>query len=447
MASHTASAPATMADCAKIIEQNKIHTVECIFTDTWGMPRGKRLPVEQFLSGAGFAISGVAFSWNFRSDVEATPWFERDMGAPDMKAVPDLQSFRIAGWEDGMATVMCDMVDGHTGEPVTMDGRGMLKKTLASFLELGYKFDMATELEFHLFNDDWTPISDQAYCYSMDRADELEAVIGGIRHALERSGIEVEASNVEYGPSQIEINLKYDNALTMVDKTILFRHIVRRVARQNNLHATFMAKPINGGAGSGMHVHMSVTDKNGKNLFAAKDSDHPVHSNLMRKVLAGILQHNLELQIIAQPTQNDYKRIVDYSFSPTQVCWGLDNRLVGVRCITDAGPGTRIEVRWAAADSNPYLVAQGYLQAALDGIKNDYPLIPQSIGDVHLDESLVRFATSMRDSLANFSSSDWTLECFGKDFVENFTVMQQNEMAAFAAWVTDWETQRYRDVI
>ena len=281
----------------------------------------------------------------------------------------------------------------------------------------------------------------------MDRADELEAVIGGIRHALERSGIEVEASNVEYGPSQIEINLKYDNALTMVDKTILFRHIVRRVARQNNMHATFMAKPLNGGSGSGMHVHMSVTDLDGKNLFAAEDSDHAVHSDLMRKVLAGIMQHNLELQIIAQPTQNDYKRIVDYSFSPTQVCWGLDNRLVGVRCITHAGPGTRIEVRWAAADANPYLVAQGYLQAALDGIRNEYALIPQSIGDVHLDETLVRFATSMRDSLANFSSSSWALECFGKDFVENFTVMQQNEMAAFAAWVTDWETQRYRDII
>jgi glutamine synthetase len=447
MASHTSPSPKTMADCAQIIEQNNIHTVECIFTDTWGMPRGKRLPVEQFLSGAGFAISGVAFSWNFRSDVEATPWFERDMGAPDMKAVPDLHSFRIAGWEDGMATVMCDMVDGLTGEPVTMDGRGMLKKTLASFQELGYKIDMATELEFHLFNDDWTPISDQSFCYSMDRADELEAVIGGIRHALERSGIEVEASNVEYGPSQVEINLKYDDAMTMVDKTILFRHIVRRVARQHNLHATFMAKPLNGGSGSGMHVHMSVTDLDGKNLFAAKDSDHAVHSDLMRKALAGIMQHNLELQIIAQPTQNDYKRIVDYSFSPTQVSWGLDNRLVGVRCITQAGPGTRIEVRWAAADSNPYLVAQGYLQAALDGLRNDYELQPQSIGDVHQDESLVRFASSMRDSLSNFSSSAWALECFGKDFVENFTVMQENEMAAFAAWVTDWETQRYRDII
>ncbi len=447
MAASTRQAPVTMADCAAIIAANDIHTVECIFTDTWGMPRGKRLPVDQFLTGAGFAISAVAFSWNFRSDVEATPWFERDMGAPDMKAVPDLGSFRIAGWDEGMATVMCDMVDGHTGEPITMDGRGMLKKTIAEYRDMGYLINMATELEFHLFDENWNPISDQAYCYSMDRADELEGVIGGIRHALHRTGIAVEASNVEYGPSQIEINVAYDDALTMMDKTILFRHIVRRVARQNGLHATFMAKPINGGSGSGMHVHQSLTDLKGTNVFAAEDSDHAVHSDVMRKYLAGVLKHNLELQIIAQPTINDYKRIVDYSFSPTQVCWGLDNRMVGVRCITHQGPGTRIEVRWAAADSNPYLVAQGYLQAGLDGLRNDFPLQPQSIGDPHVDESLPRFATAMRDSLDNFSSSDWSRTVYGDDFVENFTIMQKNEMAAFAGWVTDWETQRYRDVI
>ena len=334
MAARTEKKPVTMADCAAVIKANNLHTVECIFTDTWGMPRGKRLPVAQFLTGAGFAISGVAFSWNFRSDVEATPWFERDMGAPDMKAVPDLNTFRIAGWEEGMATVMCDMVDGHTEEPITMDGRGMLKKTIAEFRDMGYLINMATELEFHLFDENWNPISDQAYCYSMDRADELEGVIGGIRHALHRTGIAVEASNVEYGPSQVEINVVYDDALTMMDNTILFRHIVRRVARQNGLHATFMAKPFNGGSGSGMHVHQSLTDLEGTNVFAGEDSDHAVHSDVMRKYLAGVLRRNLELQIIAQPTINDYKRIVDYSFSPTQVCWGLDNRMVGVRCIT-----------------------------------------------------------------------------------------------------------------
>ena len=448
MASHTTAAPQTMADCAKIIADNNIHTVECLFTDTWGIPRGKRLPVAQFLSGAGFSIAAVAFSWNFRSDIEPTPWAELDSEFPDMKAVPDLQSFRLAGWSEGMATVMCDMTDGHSGEPIALDGRGMVKKTIAQYQDLGYDINLATELEFHLFDENWTPISDKSFCYSMDRADELEAVIGGIRAALTNSGIEVEASNVEYGPSQVEINLKYDRALAMLDNTILFRHIVRRVARQHGLNATFMAKPINGGAGSGMHVHQSITDGNGKNLFAAKDSsDHPVHSDLMRRYLSGVMAHHLDLQLIALPTINDYKRIVDYSFSPTQVCWGLDNRLVGVRCITDAGPGTRLEVRWAAADANPYLVAQGYLQAGLDGILNDLPLQSASSGDPHVDTSLARVAPSLGAALENFTASAWNVTCFGQDFVDTYAVMQANELASFAAWVTDWETQRYRDVI
>ena len=448
MGSRSTPAPQSLADCATIIRDNNIHTVECLFTDTWGIPRGKRLPVEQFLSGAGFSMAAVAFSWNFRSEIEPTPWAEMDSEFADMRAVPDLQSFRLAGWSEGMASVMCDMHDGVTGEPIALDGRGMVKKTIAEYRALGYEIDLATELEFHLFDENWVPISDKSFCYSMDRADELEGVIGGIRKALTDSGIAVEASNVEYGPSQVEINLKYDRALAMLDNTILFRHIVRRVARQHGLNATFMAKPINGGAGSGMHVHQSLTDANGNNLFAAKDSEsHPVHSDLMRRYLSGIMAHHLDLQLIALPTINDYKRIVDYSFSPTQVCWGLDNRLVGVRCITDAGPGTRLEVRWAAADANPYLVAQGYLQAGLDGILNDLPLQEISTGDPHVDASLTRVAPSLEIALQNFVASTWNVKCFGKNFVETFAVMQTHELETFAAWVSDWETQRYRDVM
>jgi glutamine synthetase len=447
MNSSSLKAPATLDDCAKFARENDIHTVECLFTDTWGLPRGKRLPIEQFLTGAGFSIAQVAFSWDVRSDIQPTPWAQMDSEFPDMKAVPDLASFRLAGWTSGMATVMCDMMDAKTNEPIAMDGRGMVKQTLRRYEQLGYTVDLATELEFHLFTEDWKPISDKSYCYSMDRADELEPVIGAIRKALTASGIPVEASNVEYGPSQVEINLKYGDTITMLDNTILFRHIVRRVARQHGYNATFMAKPINGGAGSGMHIHQSLCDLAGNNLFAAKDSNDAVHSNLMRRYLSGLMVHQLELQVIAMPTINDYKRIVDYSFSPTQVCWGLDNRLVGVRCITDAGPGTRLEVRWAAADSNPYLVAQGYLRAGLDGIQNELPLQLISGGDPHTEDGLVRIAGSLQEALTNFSDSDFNKSCFGEVFVDTFSAMQRNELAAFAAHVTDWEFNRYHDVL
>lgn len=439
--------PSTLEDCARIAQENAIHTVECVFTDTWGLPRGKMLPIEQFLTGAGFSIANVAFAWDMRSDVHPTPWSPENSEYPDMHAVPDLPSFRVAGWTTGMATVMCDMYDPKTHERIPMDGRGMVKDTLKEFEALGYRVDMATELEFHLFTSDWQPVSDKSYCYSLDRANELEPVIGAIRAALTDSGITVEASNVEYGQSQVEINLKYGDAITMLDNTILFRHIVRQVARQHGYNATFMAKPINGGSGSGLHVHQSLWNSDGINVFSAKDTSDPVHSDVMRRYLSGLVAHQLELQAIALPTINDYKRIVDYSFSPTQVCWGLDNRLVGVRCITDAGPGTRLEVRWAAADANPYLVAQGYLQAGLDGIRNDLPLQPISIGDPHADPALQRVASTLADAVNTFSGSPFAKAAFGEIFVDTYGAMQRVELAAFAAHVTDWEFNRYHDIL
>ncbi|MFJ6158778.1 glutamine synthetase family protein [Pseudarthrobacter sp. NPDC092184] len=439
--------PSSLEDCARIAQENGIHTVECVFTDTWGLPRGKMLPLEQFLSGSGFSIANVAFSWDMRSDIHPTPWSPEGGEFPDMHAVPDLASFRVAGWTTGMATVMCDMRDPKTHERIPLDGRGMVKDTLKEFEALGYRVDLATELEFHLFTSDWKPISDKSYCYSLDRANELEPVVGAIRAALTASGITVEASNIEYGQSQVEINLKYGDAITMLDNTILFRHIVRLVARQHGFNATFMAKPINGGAGSGLHVHQSLWNSDGVNVFSTKDSSDPVHSDVMRGYLSGLVAHQLELQAIALPTVNDYKRIVDYSFSPTQVCWGLDNRMVGVRCITDAGPGTRLEVRWAAADANPYLVAQGYLRAGLDGLKNDLPLQPISVGDPHVDPKLQRVASTLGEAVNTFSGSPFAKAAFGEIFVDTYTAMQRVELAAFAAHVTDWEFNRYHDIL
>ena len=115
------TSPSTLEDCARIAQENGIHTVECVFTDTWGLPRGKMLPLEQFLTGAGFSIAQVAFSWDMRSDIHPTPWSPEDSEYPDMHAAPDLPTFRVAGWTTGMATVMCDMHDPKTRERIPLD--------------------------------------------------------------------------------------------------------------------------------------------------------------------------------------------------------------------------------------------------------------------------------------------------------------------------------------
>lgn len=442
--------PADRDRVAALCEENGIHTVECVIVDSWGMPRGKRLPVKQFLRGSGFAIANVVYTWDPTCFLFATPWVDEADGFPDMHAIPDLSSFRIAGWTEGVAIVMCDTVhpDGRT---IEMDARAMLKRQLARAADLGFGVDAASELECHFFTPEWQPIYSDINCYSIFRGWEMEPFMLDIRESLRKTGIEVEACNVEYGPGQTEINVRYGPMMKMADDTVLFKYIVRLCAKRHGLNVTFMAKPFLLEAGNGMHIHQSLT-RNGRNAFADHDDDSVLTNRLMRKYLTGLLAHHRELQLVMTPTISGYKRLQDYSFSPTQVTWGLDHRLVGVRSIIDGGAGNRLEARWAAADANPYLVFAGCLAAGLDGLDNDYELMPQVVGDPHTEDRWERLPTGIDGAIENFDTP-FNRATFGDTFVENFLLMQRRELAEFLANadqgedVSEWELQRYRAVI
>lgn len=443
--------PAERDRVAALCEEHGIHTVECVFVDTWGMPRGKRLPVKQFLRGSGFAIANVVYTWDPTCFIFATPWVDETDGFPDMHAVPDLASFRVAGWTDGVGIVMCDTVNVQTGEPIEMDARQILKKQLARAEAMGFGVDAASELECHFFTEDWKPIYDDINCYSIYRGWEMEPFMLDIRESLRKTGIEVEACNVEYGPGQTEINVRYGPMMKMADDTVLFKYIVRLCAKRHGLNVTFMAKPFLLEAGNGMHIHQSLT-RDGQNAFAEPDEDTVLGNSLMRRYLTGLLAHHKELQLVMTPTVSGYKRVQDYSFSPTQVTWGLDHRLVGVRSIVGLGNGNRLEARWAAADANPYLVFAGVLAAGLDGLENDYELMEQVIGDPHADERWERLPVDLTGAIDNFDTP-FTRSVYGDVFVDNFLVMQRREAEEFAANaeqgedVSEWEIRRYRAVI
>lgn len=442
--------PAERDRVAALCEEHQIHTVECVFVDTWGMLRGKRLPVRQFLRGSGFAIANVVYTWDPTCFIFATPWVDETDGFPDMHAMPDLASFRIAGWTDGVAIVICDTFHPD-GRPIEMDARGMLKRQLAHANALGFEVDAASELECHFFTEDWKPIYDNINCYSIYRGWEMEPYMLDIRESLRKTGIEVEACNVEYGPGQTEINVRYGPMMKMADDTVLFKYIVRLCAKRHGLNTTFMAKPFLLEAGNGMHVHQSLT-RDGRNAWAENDEDSVLGNASMRKYLTGLLAHHKELQLVMTPTISGYKRVQDYSFSPTQVTWGLDHRLVGVRSIVGAGAGNRLEVRWAAADANPYLVFAGCLAAGLDGMENEFDLMPQVVGDPHADEQWERLPVDIAGAIENFDSP-FTRKVFGDTFVENFLIMQRRELEEFIANadqsddVSDWELSRYRAVM
>jgi glutamine synthetase len=281
----------------------------------------------------------------------------------------------------------------------------------------------------------------------MQKGAEVEPVVTEIKRILEASGIMVEAWNVEYGPAQVEVNLGHGSPLDVVDATIILKYVVKQVAQANGLRATFMPKPYITEAGNGLHIHQSLLGADGRNAFAEADEGPPLHSSLMRRYLSGLLAHQVVLQAVNCPTVNAYRRVEDYSFAPTQVSWGLDHRLVGVRSVVNHGSATRLECRWGSADSNPYLVVAGCLAAGADGLERELELPAMVTGDPHLDASIERLPTRLEDALSNFERSAFVREVYGEMFAEVYATMLRHELELFARHVTDWERERYREVM
>jgi glutamine synthetase len=434
----------------EFLDRHKVHTVECMFADTWGIPRGKRLSTQHFLSTAGsdgFAIANVAFTWDMHGVIFPTRFVNDETGYPDMHVVPDVSTLRVAAWRDGTAYCICDTIDPLTHEPTAMDGRAILRRSVERIRGLGYEPIAATELEFHLCRSDWEPLYTGVHCYSMQKGAEVEPIVTEIKRILEASGIPVEAWNVEYGPAQVEVNLGNGPPIEIVDATIVLKYVVKQVAAAHGLRATFMPKPYITEAGNGLHIHQSLVGADGRNAFAEADDDPPLRSKLMRRYLSGLLAHQVELQAVNCPTMNAYKRVEDYSFAPTQVSWGLDHRLVGVRSVVDHGEATRLECRWASADANPYLVVAGCLAAGADGLEHDLDVPPMVTGDPHVDASLTRLPTELAQALPALEQSRFVRGTYGDMFVDVYLVMLRHELELFARHVTDWERERYREVM
>jgi glutamine synthetase len=440
----------TVEAAKDFLERHDVHTVECMFADTWGIPRGKRLSAKHFVStagGTGFAVANVALTWDMHGVIFPTSFVNDETGYPDMHVVPDLSTLRVAGWRDGTAFCICDTIDPATHESIPLDSRAILRRAVERVQAQGFEPIAATELEFHLCSPEWTPFYQGTHCYSIGKGSAVEPVVTDIKRVLEASGIEVEAWNVEYGPAQVEVNLGHGSAIDIADATVVFKNVVKQMAEAHGLRATFMPKPYITEAGNGLHIHQSLLGADGRNAFATVDDEPPLGSKLMRRYLSGLLAHQVELQPINCPTINAYKRVEDYSFAPTQVSWGLDHRLVAVRSVVNQGDANRLECRWASADANPYLVLAGCLAAGADGLENEYEVPPIVTGDPHVDASLTRLPTSLADALPAFEQSRFARDVYGEVFVDVYVVMLRHELELFARHVTDWERERYREVM
>ena len=425
-----------------------VHTVEVATADTQGHLRGKRVPVERFFSTvaeAGVAIADAIFVMDAQDDLTDNPYINMDSGYLDCRLIPDLATGRIFTHRPGYAVVFADVFDEH-GAPHELAPRRVLARQVERCRGLGFEPMAATELEFYLCHPDWSPVQNHIKYSSLTDAVALEDCLADMRAGLLGAGLDVESSNAEYGPGQMEVNIAYSDAMTAADETVLFKSIVKQVAVGHGLRATFMPKLWAEQSGSGMHVHTSL-GLDGANAFADSDG---APNELMSRWLGGLIEHALSLSLLGSPTDNGAKRVRPFTFAPTHVHWGLDNRTVLARCITEAGSSAnRVEFRSAGADANPHLMIAGVLAAGCDGLERSPELPPMSEGDMYSNPGdCAPLPATLADAISAYEGSGLASQ-LGEVFSTNFVCTANHELALAAENspdpedVNDWERARF----
>jgi len=437
---------------AEILKQVKEHNVKFIrlwFTDVLGFLKGFAITPNE-LEGA--LDEGMGFDG---SSIEGFARIEES----DMIARPDPDTFSIIPWRSGenyaVARMFCDVYEPN-GKPFPGDPRNVLKRNLAKIKALGYTFYVGPELEYFYFTNAQTPQPlDQGGYFDLVPLDVAQDLRRDTIFTLQSLGIQVEYSHHEVAASQHEIDLRYKDALTMADNVMTYRLVVKEIARQHGVYATFMPKPIFGINGSGMHVHQSLF-KGDKNVFFDKDGKYHL-SNIGRAYTAGLLKHAKEITAITSQWVNSYKRLVPGYEAPVYICWAQMNRSSLIR-VPMYKPGkekaTRIEYRSPDPSCNPYLAFSVMLAAGLEGIKKNYKLADPATDNIyHMTEEERKKAgiDSLPDDLLEAvklaEESKLVKEALGAKVFEYFIRNKKMEWDEYKAQVSQYEINKYLPIL
>ena len=434
----------TKEDVLRIIDEQNVRYIRLNFTDILGRLKGMsitRSEIEQVLNqGQGFDGSSI----------EGFVRIEES----DLVAVPDLRTFRIIPWEIGgekTAIMFCD-IQLHDGSPYDGDPRYVFRKTLKRVEDKGWTYYLGPELEYFYFKNDMEPeIIDTGGYFDYTSVDLGTVVRKKTTTALEIMGIPVECSHHEVAPSQQEIDLKYQEALVMSDFTQIYKFVVKAIAAQNNIYASFMPKPIFGENGSGMHTHMSLF-KGESNLFFQRDDPYQL-SQIGRSFLAGLLRHVREFTLITNQWANSYKRLVAGYEAPVYISWGRRNRSSLVRVpVFDIGreKSVRVELRSADPACNPYLAFACMLAAGLKGVEENYELpapIEENIFKMSEKKRAELNIGSLPDSLENaiavMEQSELVKETLGEHMFNKIIANKKVEWDEYRIHVSRHEIDKY----
>ncbi len=435
----------TAADIVNLVKENDVKFIRLQFTDIFGMLKNVAITDSQLLKALD---NKIMFDG---SSIEGFVRIEES----DMYLYPDVSTFNILPWGPNKAKVARMICDVYLpdGKPFTGDPRYVLRRVLNEAKELGYEFHVGPECEFFLFNTKpngapTTVTHDAAGYFDLAPLDNGEYVRRDICLNLEEMGFEIEAAHHEVAKGQHEIDFKYAEALPTADRIMTFKLVVKTIARQHNMHATFMPKPIFGTAGSGMHINMSLT-KDGKNAFY-DESDRLGLSKIAYNFIAGLLTHMKEMTSVTNPLVNSYKRLVPGFEAPCYIAWSSQNRSPLIRIPATRGAGTRVELRCPDPSANPYLAIAVCLAAGLDGIKRDLK-VPDSVDTnvYHLTEEqrqemgIDSLPATLLEAIELTKNSEFVKNALGEHIHTRYVEAKEAEYKEYAQRTTQWELQKY----
>lgn len=439
----------TKDDVLDVANKHNIAFIRLQFVDILGTPKNIVIPItrleEALNEGMPFDASSIA---GYATIEES-----------DKIARPDPKSFVILPdsiEKRNTAKINCDIYEPN-GDRFLGDTKYILEKIVKKATDMGYFYNTGPECEFFLFkkNGEYSTLTpnDHAGYFDLSHRDLAEGVRADISIALEEVGVEMYTTHHEVAAGQHEINFHYADAITTADRVISLKYITKVIATKHDLHASFMPKPIYGSAGSGMHTHQSLFNKDGENVFY-DPSDKDKLSDLSKNFIAGLLKYIKEMSAILNPTVNSYKRLIPGYEAPTYISWANQNRSALIRIPSKKENGTRCELRNPDLSGNPYLQFAVMLAAGLKGIedkleppepveKNIYSLSEQERNkyDIkHLPESLGHAISFMQDSKL-------LQEILGEHIFNNFLHVKSKEWDMYRKQVTKWEIDNYLPVL
>lgn len=444
----------TKEDVLKRIEEEGIEYIRIEFLDYAGVTRARTIRKE-FIAGAmesGVNFSAAIMDFTMFDTYVPNPLYGTDGG--DFFAMPDPETFVVLPHRRKTARMYCDLVD-ENGNPWAGCPRSILKKLLKEAEDvMGGKLFMVYEQEAYLLKDENGMLvpADNSACFSSDGLDEQEEFVQKFIESMAEMGVETEQMSSEFGPGQVEINLKYDECLKATDDQVTFRQLFKHLARDMGMVGTLAPKPFDNLPGSGLHVHISLFDEK-QNLF--KDLNDSRGLDLSDKAyhfIGGILHHGKALSAIGAPTMNSYKRMIPGSWAPAHVCYGAGNRSVLVR-VLEPRRERRFEYRGADGTCNPYLLSAALVAAGLHGVRQRMdPGAPleQDAGTLSNQElealGIEWVPRDLKEALENLSKDTILAESIGRDVWQEFIKVKSEEWSQHHNRVDEWERKLYANI-